>query len=401
MQINFWDYIAGYVTFKTEGGFPERFINLCAKNGIFIRDVKIKNGRLSGAMGIESYKKIRPYARKSGVKIRIEKKVGLPFFLHKKRNRFALPVCLLVFIITVCTLSNFVWTVDVKGNKKIPSEDIIQSFSELGVKPGVLKKKIEASRIAEESLLKIDGISWASVNLMGCNAQIEVKEKIDTPMINNKNTTPQNIVADKPAIIRSVNLYSGTLCVDLGSAVEKGDVIVTGAKNNQDGSVKFESADALIIGETEVKIKSSIPQTQMCRVYGKIRKRYSLYFFGINIPLNFVKNENTSCDYFLHEDFLEANGVKLPLGVFTEYFSFYKKQERKMDKKLCELRCAEEYLYKFKNEISDKEILSEKVKSSDFSQKGVYRCLQQIGETEKMDLDVTFREDNEKTIENE
>jgi len=80
-------FITGYVVFNARGGFPERFINLCALHHIPLWDVNCSGGGLRACTTIKGYRQIRPPARKSRVLPRIAERHGLPFFLHRYKRR--------------------------------------------------------------------------------------------------------------------------------------------------------------------------------------------------------------------------------------------------------------------------------------------------------------------------
>lgn len=84
--IRFLRFIFGYVEFCAEGGFPERFINLCSVYHVRLWDVKRVKDKLYAKTMLRDYKNIREAVRRSGVKTRIIKKTGLPF-LHLSSER--------------------------------------------------------------------------------------------------------------------------------------------------------------------------------------------------------------------------------------------------------------------------------------------------------------------------
>ena len=75
--------IRGFVSFEINGGFTERFINLCAAKHIAIWDVGIQNNTLTACILVKKFRRLRAIAKKSGCKLKITKKYGLPFFLNK------------------------------------------------------------------------------------------------------------------------------------------------------------------------------------------------------------------------------------------------------------------------------------------------------------------------------
>ena len=67
-------FLFGYVRFESGGGFPERFLNLCAQAHFPLWEVTSRGGTMKAFTTLKSYKKFRPYARKAGVRLR-ERKV--------------------------------------------------------------------------------------------------------------------------------------------------------------------------------------------------------------------------------------------------------------------------------------------------------------------------------------
>ena len=80
-------YLGGYVLLRAEGGSPERFLNLCSYREIVLWDVKPAGNAYEMKMWVRDVKRLAPVLRKSGVRIRIQKRIGLPFFLHRYRKR--------------------------------------------------------------------------------------------------------------------------------------------------------------------------------------------------------------------------------------------------------------------------------------------------------------------------
>ena len=64
-------WLLGYVSFAGEGGFPERFINLCVKAHIPLWDLSRADEQLTGKTTIRGYKHIRPIVHRSGVRVHI------------------------------------------------------------------------------------------------------------------------------------------------------------------------------------------------------------------------------------------------------------------------------------------------------------------------------------------
>ena len=286
--IRFLRFIFGYVEFCAEGGFPERFINLCSVYHVRLWDVKRVKDKLYAKTMLRDYKNIREAVRRSGVKTRIIKKTGLPFFTFKQRKRVGLVIGVAAAIITVSYLSTMIWTVSVSGgNENISDEQILNVFSSLGVKPGAKRRDINAKEISDEALKIFDGdLSFAVVNLNGSNASVEVRESVPAPKIED-NETPCNIVASEDGVVTKVQLYSGQEEIKAGSAVLKGNLLISGVKTNQDKTESLVHAAGNVYAEVEKNISSDFENSEFCAP-SREKIRYALYFFNVKIPLGGV-----------------------------------------------------------------------------------------------------------------
>ena len=97
MIFNLFHLIFGCVCFTASGGFAERFINVCTAKGIQLWGIRKKSYGLTACTTIEGYKKIINAARASGMKVRIKKKVGLPFIIRKYESHTGLFVARYTF----------------------------------------------------------------------------------------------------------------------------------------------------------------------------------------------------------------------------------------------------------------------------------------------------------------
>ena len=80
----FWK---GTVRIRVTGREPERFFNLCGHHNITLWDVTEYQGCFEMSLLPEDFFRLLPIRRKSGVRIRIQKKQGLPFFYRRSLKR--------------------------------------------------------------------------------------------------------------------------------------------------------------------------------------------------------------------------------------------------------------------------------------------------------------------------
>lgn len=383
------NFLKGFVVFTARGGFPERFINLCWANNVEIKNIRTYKENITASCGIKDYRKIRQVAKKSGMKVRIIKKTGLPFWLHKKRKRQGVLWGLIFFAVMTYFLSGFVWCVDVNGNENIPKEDILASFKTNGVKTGMKKDDFLAEEISRKVLTQNDSLMWAAVNIDGCKITIEVKE-MTPPHKESTEDKPSNIIAEKSGQITLIENFLGTPLTEVGSAVEKGDILVSGAVTNKDETVSFYKAEANVIARTHNTITSRESAVREMRVYGKVKNKNYISFFGITFPVNFIFNKGESYTFSEAEKFLCVEDKRLPAGIITQRFGFYKKEKVTLTESAVKLISAEEYfrcIDETLNTAKVENVVHTVNKGKDFYEiTSVFRCIENIGVRKNMDI---------------
>lgn len=316
-------FFLGYVRFSATGGFPERFVNLCTNRRIPLWNMKKVGNVLYGETTVEGYKAIRQSAYRSGVKMELVGKCGLPFFLSGNRRRKGIVIGFLASMLIVFLLSTMVWSISVEGNKNLTEAEVIEAFEQLGVRRGVFSKKIRASEVAEEAEKLLPGLLWASVNIKGSRVEIVVCERTDAPEFPDK--TPCNIVASEDGVITAIQANIGLEAVKAGDAVVKGDLLISGITRNLDMSESFKAARGNVTAEVKREICADCADL-IFYTQSEKKTRYSLYFFGLKIPLDFRVGEE---NYHKSESMLSNGKITLPAGIITEH-SFCNENEAKI-----------------------------------------------------------------------
>ena len=311
--IRFIRFLLGYVSFSASGGFSERFVNLCTHNRIPLWNMKKVGNVLYGETTVEGYKAIRRPAYRSGVKLKLESKRGLPFFLNKNSARKGIVIGFLLSMLIVFLLSTTVWSISVEGNKSLTEEKVLEVFSQLGVKRGVFAKSIRASDVAEKAEKLLPELLWASVNVKGSRVEIVVCERTDAPEFPDE--TPCNIIAAEDGVIVAVQAEIGKQAVSAGDAVVKGDLLISGVTQNLDMSENLKPARGNVTAEVKRSISADCADMKFY-TQSELKTRYSLYFFGLVIPLDFRVGET---NYHRSESFLSNGKISLPVGIVTEH----------------------------------------------------------------------------------
>ena len=309
--IKFLRYLRGIVFFTATGGFPERFLNLCSNKNITLQDLKIKDGILFASTDIKNYKRLRRPAKKSGMRVRITKKFGLPFLSFKYKHRFGLVCGAVIFGCTLAFLSCFIWTVNVSGSAVLSDNEIIKEVNNAGIRAGALRKSLSIEQTEELLLKKFPQIAFAAVNVQGSSVQIKIKEK---PMvhINDSTNDPCDIIASNDGQLVTVEAYGGTQLLNVNDAVLKGDVILSSVVENMNGSYTFKKAQGYITAKTNNNISYALSADKAFFKIDKINEQRELFFFHLKAPLNKAATKDNS---FTEDRRITFKDKRLPIGI--------------------------------------------------------------------------------------
>lgn len=367
-------FFIGYVSFTASGKSIERFFNLVARSGITIwnmrTDISPKDQKRYASANIiaSEYKFLRSIAKKSGLKLKIQKRYGLVFILRRYKKRLGLFIGVALLCLILYVLSLYIWVVRVEGNVELSEEEIKEVVSEMGLKPGVLKKYVNSSYIEHQTMIHFNNLSWASVNIEGCFATVSINEAFKPPEIVPKDK-PCNIKAKRSGQIIRMDVYDGTQEVKNGDAVEEGQLLVSGIVENSFGGMSINHASAKAIASTKYEIKKNINfnVTEKIETGKKFLKR-RLHLFGLDIPITLQLDPKGEFKVQTKTNVAKIIGVPLPISVYEETWT--EQSDIEITLSLDQVKAlAEKDLEKAKQTcFEDKKIIREDKEESIFSE---------------------------------
>lgn len=382
-------WFCGYVCFQARGGFYERFLNLCAANGITVWGAKYKNGTFYAKMSLKDYKNILPIARRSKTRLKIVSKRGLYSKAAKYRGRYGIAVGIIAFILILRLLSSVIWNININGNEAVSNKIILKQINEFGVYEGVFASSIDTENTRQQLLISCPELSWCAVNIDGCIANIDVKETASKKP-EAKTNYPANIVAKRGGTIMSIRAYYGVPAVSVGEAVAKGDILVSGTMENKIGGIMYCEARAEVIAQTVHKLSVTVPFKQTRKIdIAKPQTRRVLTLFGMQLPLFFGKVNEPYTVKRMHT-VPEINGRRLPFAVDTAVFIRQKTESYTIDSKESEKIAREQMRQKCKKELVGimQKQLNEKITIADngITLTAEFLCEENIAETKKISI---------------
>lgn len=378
--VDFFRLISGFVVFEAGGGFSERFINLCAKNKISVFNLSFGEDKITACIKPKSFKKLKAVAKISGVSIRIKAKKGLPFYIKAHRNRVGLLIGAAFCAFFMLSMSLFVWTVETNGSEKYTDEEIIETVKEYGLDFGTFKPFFDEETVSRRIVNDFGGeLLWVAINIKGSKAVVEVRDFVKAPRT--EEGDPCNVVASFDGVILSCEVIKGRAVAKSGSAVTKGDLLISGVVERADTSTGYCEAKGKVTALRERQSSFCYNKTQKKFFYREIKSYYSLCFLSFEIPFGFYKT-NELHHTFKKEEFLSWNGIKLPFGITKTTVAEY--EEREYTDENAVLNAVSSYSDITYEEYKNTNILKSKTHLSCGNNgveiKGNYNCIDYIGQ---------------------
>lgn len=312
----------GYLYVRVKAKNPEKILNLASAKGLGVWRVTAKEDTLYFKIGIHSFKKLRIFKRKIPCKIHITKKIGFPFFVAKNRKRYGMAVGMLIFFAILYLMSGYVWNICISGNKEIKSEEILSSLNQIGIYEGARISDIEPEEKRNELLLLQDGLAWAAINIEGSKITVDVTETKEKDSLK---TDPSNLIANEDGIIKKIEVKSGVIKTKVGDAVQKGQMLVAGIREYEDGRMDFTRSVGNIYAEVDYSFSTVQPlKVKEFLKTGEEYERKVLSIFGVKIPL-YLGNIEGTYETAANAEKISSGKSYLPIKIISK--KFYKTKE--------------------------------------------------------------------------
>ena len=117
----------GTVRFAAEGGHALRMPSLLSADGIPLYHVTPADLGFEAEVDARHYRQAAKAARRTGTRIHLLQKIGLPFWLFRNRKRWGVFAGALLAVLVMAFLSRFLWVVQIDGELEHYSEAQLRS----------------------------------------------------------------------------------------------------------------------------------------------------------------------------------------------------------------------------------------------------------------------------------
>lgn len=274
-------FMEGYVRLRIRCRYPERFINLCAREGVAFRDVSRPEADVMElTVPTAGYRKLREMRRKSGLfTLTVLRKAGAPFILWNMRRRYTLFLGLVFAFALAWFSSFFVWQIDISGNETVPDAEILEALRAEGVDIGTSTFAISRDQVSNRLMLRLKELAWITVNVHGSRAYVLCRERVPVPEVIDY-TAPRSVYAAKPGLIEGMTVLRGRPVSAVGNTVLAGDLLVEGGEKTR--------ADARVTARTWYTLTEKMPLTCLEKTLtGRTTTRRAVIFCGKRINFYF------------------------------------------------------------------------------------------------------------------
>lgn len=383
MVVRIFRLIRGYVCFAAYGGFSERFINLCAFRRIDIWDVKCEDKAISGKIRAADFHKLRYVSRKTGTRVKIEEKCGLPFYLKAHIARVGIIIGAIFFIAFCSVMNRFVWCISIADSENYSREQIMEAAEKAGLHYGVPVSSFDEEKAARDIFRAFDGgLSYVKVNIKGSLAAVEFRDS-KKKLTKQEKGEPSNIVADFDGIIISDETYQGVKNISKGNAVKKGDVLISGVVEGIDSKPLYYEAKGKFTALRDSCCEIAVSTKDTVSRFESEKNYYSLIVFGFRLPLYFYEYPAVNGREYTYRKYFQYDGFVLPFGTEKKTVVSFREENVTAEEalKLACVKYSETVYDKYKNSniVSDDIKINKERNAVTIT--GEYKTIDFIGES--------------------
>ena len=316
--------LRGQVRLRVECPYPERVLNLCGARNLAFWDLAWENGTtFTCRMSRRDWAALRRAAEKLECRLTVLGREGVPFFLGRLRHRQALAVGLVGGGLALFLGSFFIWDFEITGSEAVPEEEILRALEECGVTIGTFGLTLDGEEIRNHVLLDIPELSWIAVNVSGCRASVQVRERVEPPELLDE-ATPTNVVARRAGLVLEVRDWNGRGLVLPGTAVTEGQLLISGVEDLDTLGARVMAGMGSVRARTWYSLTTEIPLTGLEKRYTGERRTVSLVLGKQRIK--FFSNSSITgekYDKITKRTPWSLLGVPLPVTWVTETYRFY------------------------------------------------------------------------------
>ena len=345
-------FLMGFLSLRVWGFSAERFLNLCAGRGIPLWNLVSKEDEIYVCMPLKNFYDLRPLARKTGVRVAIQKKNGLPFFIKRYRGRWAFYMGAIVTILLCILASQRLWGIEYSGNIKVTNDQLKDFLEQQNINIGTKLSEIQVTKLEKALRRTYEDVIWTSIRIVGSDLIVDIKERdVPEPSISKTDLQGMDLISPFDGVVVDLVVRSGVPKVKKGDTVTKDQVLVEARVPTflEDGTVRemlTVTADADIWLEHDQTLEDCFSVYYIDKeLTGRKKTKYGIFFGKESWP---SKDKNLFYDEDIMETYLTPRLIQimgLPIRIRKTTYREMKKTLRKMDEEEIKREADEKILH--------------------------------------------------------
>jgi similar to stage IV sporulation protein len=278
LGIEWPDIIKGKIGIACTGPISVLLNDACAA-GIRMENIYwVDEHKLELTILLPDFFRFVKIARSLSVRMRISRKVGLPFVIARMKRRKSLYGGVCLFLVLLWLLSSFVWKVQIEGTERISEARVRNLLIQEGIYEGQLKMELPEPQELQLHLLdQLPEASWVGFRMEGTRVVITVAEKkvVKPDLPSFPDLGPVHFVAKKNALVTDVRVERGNPLVEVNDMVKKGQILVLGKYGD-----KTVGAKGKVMGEVWYESEVSVPLERRRKVYTGYKEEKTFLYIG-------------------------------------------------------------------------------------------------------------------------
>ena len=331
MLARLWRLARGQVRVRVTGASLPRFLNLCAEKGLMLRRMeRTAWDEMYATLSVADFRALRQYMGRTGCRVHIVQRRGMPFWAARLRPRTALWGGLVLLVLLCWVLCAHIWSIEAHIDPALDEAEVMQQLEELGVHIGARISSLDTRSIRWTMLGMQPNMTFLSLNFRGNSLTIEAygmtppEEKIDQNAI-------VKVVAAREGVIKSVKALEGQPRVQAGDAVQTGDTLISGlvAPTREDGNYHLTHARGEVEAYTVHQVTAARALETESKVYtGKVRRQYALVLGNHRLNLYIGSGiDGGTCDKIIETRTLRlSDSVVFPVSLVVQTYVFYERE---------------------------------------------------------------------------
>lgn len=328
----------GEVRVRVTGASLERFLNLCMRENVRPRALARQDWDcMECTFSIRDLRRLRPRMGRTGCRVHIIQRSGLPFLLRALRRRVVFSAGFFALLAVFWALQTHLWIIELKTPPGVSSAELARALEAEGVHIGMRLSEFDDKTVQRQLMLKMDSISYVTFNRVGNHMIVEAHKKEEVaPARDSGGIT--SVVARRAGQIVRVTAQSGWPVVKAGDIVAVGekliDALVPPSRDREGIGPRLTWSGGEVIARTWYETTYLRPLTALSKRYtGKTTTQYALIWGKHRINLYLGSGIcGAGCDKIIEvSHFTIRDGLTLPFRVIRQTYRWYEPVEESFD----------------------------------------------------------------------